>query len=187
MAITRLGGANAITGTLPATNINDNSIGNITALPAGVGGKVLQVVYSKNTYAVNTNSTTDVDILSASGVTWETAITPSSTSSKIIIAANLYIGGYNFGGSESMYRLHTFYKIGAGSYTDLNTDVNNGIYDYNGGGLSYAYRGLYNYQITPSTTSAVTVKFQIECRSGATVDINYASEPSVCFLYEVAG
>ena len=44
MAITRLGGANAITGTLPAANINDTSIGNITALPAGVGGKVLQVV-----------------------------------------------------------------------------------------------------------------------------------------------
>ena len=36
MALTRLGGANAITGTLPATNINDTSIGNITALPAAI-------------------------------------------------------------------------------------------------------------------------------------------------------
>lgn len=36
MAITRLGGANAITGTLPAANINDTSIGNITALPAAI-------------------------------------------------------------------------------------------------------------------------------------------------------
>ena len=36
MAITRLGGANAISGTLPAANINDTSIGNITALPAAV-------------------------------------------------------------------------------------------------------------------------------------------------------
>ena len=42
--ITRLSGANAISGTLPAANINDTSISNITALPAGVGGKVLQVV-----------------------------------------------------------------------------------------------------------------------------------------------
>jgi hypothetical protein len=167
--------------------LNNNSLSSVTALPAGVGGKVLQVVYSENTYTMNTTSTTDVDVLSASGVTWETAITPSSTSSKIIIAANLYIGAYNFGGSEAKYRLHTFYKIGAGSYTDLNQNVDNGIYDYNGGGVSYAYRGLYNYQITPSTTSAVTVKFQVECRSGATVEINYASEPSVCFLYEVAG
>ena len=36
MAITRLGGANAITGTLPAANINNTSIGNVTALPAAV-------------------------------------------------------------------------------------------------------------------------------------------------------
>jgi hypothetical protein len=56
MAITRLGGANAITGTLPAANINDTSIGNITALPAGVGGKVLQVVNA--TYWNSSNTTT---------------------------------------------------------------------------------------------------------------------------------
>ena len=38
MTITRLSGANAITGTLPATNINDTSIWNITALPNAVKG-----------------------------------------------------------------------------------------------------------------------------------------------------
>ena len=36
MAITRLTAANAISGTLPAANINDTSIGNITALPAAI-------------------------------------------------------------------------------------------------------------------------------------------------------
>ena len=57
MAITRLGGANAITGTLPAANINDTSISNITALPAGVGGKVLQVVTATHNTQFNTSST----------------------------------------------------------------------------------------------------------------------------------
>ena len=44
MAITRLVGANAISGTLPAANINNTSIGNITALPAAITtGKILQL------------------------------------------------------------------------------------------------------------------------------------------------
>jgi hypothetical protein len=85
MAITRLSGANAITGTLPATNINDTSIGNITALPAGVGGKVLQVVQGTktdaSTYSVATASLTS-NIISVN-------ITPSTISSKILIIANL--------------------------------------------------------------------------------------------------
>src|SRR5210317_2105372 len=52
MAITRLGGANAITGTLPAANINDTSIGNITALPAGVGGSMVLLDTTDITSAV---------------------------------------------------------------------------------------------------------------------------------------
>ena len=47
MAITRITSpaitsvaSTAISGTLPAANINDTSIGNITALPAGVGGNL---------------------------------------------------------------------------------------------------------------------------------------------------
>ena len=36
MAITRLGGANAISGTLPAANINNTSISSVTSLPAAI-------------------------------------------------------------------------------------------------------------------------------------------------------
>jgi hypothetical protein len=80
MAITRLGGANAITGTLPAANINDTSIGNITALPAGVGGKVLQVVNASfSGDSSNTTSTSFVDTANILN------ITPLSSNSKIIV------------------------------------------------------------------------------------------------------
>ena len=41
MAITRLGGANAITGTIPQGNIANASLGAVTALPAAIPtGKV---------------------------------------------------------------------------------------------------------------------------------------------------
>ena len=89
MAITRLGGANAITGTLPAANINDTSIGNITALPAAIDtGKVLQVVNSVSTSNANTSTQTYVSYLTAS-------ITPSSTSNKIfaVFTGNGYGNG----------------------------------------------------------------------------------------------
>jgi hypothetical protein len=73
MAITRLGGANAITGALPAANINATSLGNVDV------GKVLQVVQGIKTTSFVSTSTTYV----GTGLTAD--ITPSSTSSKILI------------------------------------------------------------------------------------------------------
>jgi len=72
MAITRLGGANAISGTLPAANINSTSLGNVDV------GKVLQVV-SAETNTETTHSTSFAD------TTLTASITPASTSNKILI------------------------------------------------------------------------------------------------------
>jgi len=111
MAITRLGGANAITGTLPAANINNTSIGNVTALPAGVGGKVLQVV--TDVYATETG-TTSTSYVEVSG--FAATITPSSASSKILVlcapscyvnAAGVYLGTIYRGATD----LGTFGRI----------------------------------------------------------------------------
>jgi hypothetical protein len=44
MALSKIDAANFLDGTLPDTNINNASLDNVTGLPAGVGGKVLQVV-----------------------------------------------------------------------------------------------------------------------------------------------
>ena len=88
MAITRLGGANAITGTLPAANINDTSIGNITALPAAIAtGKVLQVVSTVKTDTFSSTSTSFTDVTGMS-----VAITPSASNSKVLIIATLNVG-----------------------------------------------------------------------------------------------
>ena len=74
MAITRLGGANAISGTIPQGNIANASLGAVTALPFGTG-KVLQLL--STSFATNTtsSSSTYADVTGAS-----LSITPSSSS-----------------------------------------------------------------------------------------------------------
>ena len=42
------GGTGSTAATLPASLINNTSIGNITSLPSGVGGKVSQIVQAVN-------------------------------------------------------------------------------------------------------------------------------------------
>src|SRR5210317_1257084 len=84
--------ANNITtgGVILPSGINNTSISNVTALPAGIGGKVLQVVSTSTTSSVVTTSTSYVDInLSLN-------ITPSATSSKIFV---IYTGNNETNGS----------------------------------------------------------------------------------------
>ena len=69
MALTRLG----------VNNISNSTIANVTALPSGVGGKVLQVVTSVPTSAFSTTSTSLVD------TGYSVTITPTATTSKMII------------------------------------------------------------------------------------------------------
>jgi len=193
MAITRLGGANAISGTLPAANINNTSIGNVTALPAGVGGKVLQVINSTINYAQTSTSTSDTDILSSSGTTWETAITPSATSSKILIQASICIYNAQNGEStvqENRFDLNSFIKIGAGSYSSFLDQTSFGHYYYNGtqkvilAPNTLTFSKLY----TSNTTSAVTFKFNYHLNSsGGIVEVNAGGKTSSLTLSEIAG
>jgi hypothetical protein len=166
--------------------LNNNSLSSVTALPAGVGGKVLQVVNSDNSYAATTTNT-KIDVLSSSGVSWEPTITPSSTSSKIIITANLNIRSSAYQIAEVRSYIDILYKIGSGSYSSLNSNSLYSIYDYGDSGVSFRYNQAFQYLISPSTTSGITVKFTIKSvGSGTTTDVNDGGNSS-CILYEVAG
>ena len=79
MALSKIDAVNFLTGTIPSGNIATSS------LAAAATGKFLQVVNSNNEYDTTISSTSYGDVLSASGTTWETAITPSATSSKILL------------------------------------------------------------------------------------------------------
>jgi len=84
MAITRLGGANAISGTIPATNVANATLNNITALPAAIPtGKILQAVTDVTSGSSATTSTSYVDVGTS------VSITPSAATSKILVLVTL--------------------------------------------------------------------------------------------------
>ena len=143
MAITRIGGANAISGTIPAANVATLTSSNLPT------GSVLQVVSSQYSTETSSTSTTIIDTgLAAS-------ITPSSTSSKILVTAsmsvakgldNTYGDWYVFRGSTELIRQHR------------NITFNNQA-KHNYVGCSF------NYLDSPSTTSSTEYKIRFR-RSG---------------------
>ncbi len=137
----------------------------------GGGGKILQIqdINKSSTFSTTSTSFTDVTGLSVS-------ITPSSTSSKILIIANIQISS-----SDSVYphqrmmRGATPINVGdaAGSrkqsgWSGYAQGASNGVwvYSYGGGGCWHVD--------SPSTTSATTYKFQVAVSSG-TVYVNRLS------------
>jgi len=180
MAITRLGGANAITGTLPAANINDTSIGNITALPAGVGGKVLQVIHSNFSTYVNSTSTSYIQ----SSLT--ASITPSSTSSKILIFMNILGVGNN--SSTTSIR----FKLVKNNTTDIIEYDDIAGYD-SGSNTIGSNTSHLNYLDSPATTSSTTYTMYFKRSQGSGVIFfnNYVSlvggTSSTITLMEIAG
>ena len=114
---------------------NNNTISAITALPAAIStGKILQVVHGSNTYAASYTTDSGTDMLSADGVTWETSITPSSTSSKILTLETLFLFNGDTGDSnqEKRWWVHLYRKIGSGSYSAIRSSNWYGQYYYNG-------------------------------------------------------
>ena len=111
MAITRLGGANAISGiiptsvggtgstaaTLPASLINNTSIGNVTALPSGVGGKILGHHYENFSVDESTTSATYADVPSNKG---RASYTTVGTNSNFIVS---YGCNYKQTGNHASY------------------------------------------------------------------------------------
>ena len=67
---------------------NNNTLSSITALPTGVGGKVLQVAQAVSTSVVAIASTSYTD----TGITL--AITPSSSSNKILVIISMQYTAY---------------------------------------------------------------------------------------------
>jgi hypothetical protein len=148
MAITRLGGANAITGTIPNSNL--------------AAGNVIQIQTTTKTNTFNTTSTSFTDVTGLS-----VAITPSSTSSKVLI--NFSIGTHDLTGAGDFA-----YQIVRGSTAIALGDGSGGTAATLGGTIS-GDRGesvAMTFLDTPSTTSATTYKIQVRTPSGTQMFIN---------------
>ena len=167
---------------------NNNTLSAITALPTGLGGKVLQVVSSENAYQHSTTSTSYIDFLSASSTTWETAITPTATSSKILVMSTLDIRGSRSGAADGRCNAKMMRKIGSGSYSDV-AEASETVGGYDFGASGIWIKGCINFMnlISPNTTDAVTFKFQGKSgSSGAEFAFNGGStDVTKCTLLEV--
>ena len=141
MALSKIDVANMLTGVTPVANGG-------TALSSGfTNGKVLQAVNTTSTANVTSNTTSFVTM------NFNVQITPSATSSKILIMFNSGIG-YQNTANENHYTYYTLYRdstnIGEG---------NSGIQGCYVFGLTYNdFFGHANFQKldSPNTTSQVT-------------------------------
>jgi len=189
MALTRLGLnqsvnlASNVTGTLPAANGG-------TGATSFAQGKVLQVVEGSFTgHTTTVASTTAVDLESASSTTWETAITPSATSNKILISASIPTNVYQSNSqNDQRANIKMDGKIGSGSYASLIPNQRYGSYDYSNG-TSTSNVVSFNFLWSPSTTSECKVKFMIATTTSSctTTVPGVSSSKPVCILQEILG
>jgi hypothetical protein len=146
--------------------------GKTVTLPAGVGGKVLQVVMGTFSTPVITSSTSYVDTgLSAT-------ITPSSASSKVLVFANVPDAHNN-----SQLSLIHLNIVRAG--TQIIEFVKHG--DYVGSSASLVtYGGSTSYLDSPNTTSSTTYKVQFKVGGTGAQYVFLNSSTGTIVLMEIA-
>ena len=165
MAITRIGGANAITGVIPVANGG-------TGATSFAPGKILQVsnfVQTSSSQAFSSTSYADLTSVTVN-------ITPSSTSNKILILANLQVKlnnseGYGMQfvrGSTSIYATPQTYSIYAEGITEIQ-NINS-----------------FNFLDSPSSTSQQTYKVQVRSYDNETINFNTSYNSNIQVM-EIAG
>ena len=142
------------------TKINNNTLSAITGLPAGVGGKVLQVLSTTKTDSFASSSidgNTGVDITGLS-----VNITPSSTSSKILIVFNVN-GSFSYATRQGscgvrLFRDSTFVSAPTSSGSRPTVTAANNFQGANDSNCETNVAG--SFLDSPSSTSAITYKLQ---------------------------
>ena len=153
--------------------LNNNSLSSVTSLPAGVGGKVLQVVTATDSTERTTTSTSFVTASNTLAVN----ITPSATSSKIFVTASF---GYVTPASTS-----TLYITLNRDSTNLGDSTHGFASVFDGSSYQYAHTTLQILD-SPSTTSQITYQPYIKVASG-TGRLNNSGALSTITAYEISG
>lgn len=131
----------------------------------GGGGKILQVVQTEKTDTFSMSGTTFTDVTGLS-----VAITPSSTSSKILIVGSVLIGAQTNFGFIRMLRDSTVINVGAAA---SNRPLVNGTFSYTAtDNIWELTNNAINYVDSPSTTSQVTYKIQIRGGTSGAAYVN---------------
>jgi hypothetical protein len=152
-------------GQLRGLTVNDNVITVPSEHKLYAPGHVLQVVSVTKTDVFTTTSTTFSDVTGLS-----VSITPSSTSSKILVTGSVNIGSLGFTTNAAFMRLRR-------DSTDiaLGDTAASRVRSYTGSGTDPALMpsSSVNYLDSPNTVSAVTYKIQLASNvSGVLVGVN---------------
>ena len=192
MAITRIGPnqsinlASNITGTLPTGNGG-------TGATSFNAAKILQVANYVNTYEHNTTGTSATDVLSSSGVSWEPSITPTVSTSKILVLASFNIYNQDHGATtqEQRYFLNCKVKVGSGSYNGFLDQTYLGQYYYTGASrpnpMNASTYVASSKEYDHNTTDEVKFKWQFGlASSGVKVGLNGAGKVCTVTFMEIA-
>jgi len=180
MPLTRIKSLGITDGTITGDDINStfNLTGKTVTLPAGTGGKVLQVI---KTYSSTSSSTSSTSFQSTSTTA---SITPSSTSNKILIISSstlFWASTADSGGVATIFR-GTTNIASSGDYIIRNYPINTGG--------TVQREGTIIFLDSPSTTSSTTytIKIRMVWGSGS---IQWGSEGNEgegqFILMEIAG
>jgi hypothetical protein len=169
---------------IPSGVTLDTTGATVTGLTTGKIGQA--VTGTNNAYNTSSSATSFTDVLSASGTTWETAITPTATSSKILILPSVYIRNFRSGSNDARGTINMMAKIGSGSYSEIDVANSFGGYDYGGSGILVDNQYVPIQLYSPSTTSEVKIKFQIKAAdTSMTIQTSWSSQTSRVTLLEV--
>ena len=169
---------------------NNNTISAITALPAGLGGKVLQVVQGSSSSDFTQSSPSNSVCYYPSSNKLSASITPSSTSSKIIIKYVSTTRPSYDGSGDVGVALAVKESISGGSTTEIKPDADtygSGFYEEAGTGTNYRIRLSDIVYRSPSTTSAITYEVGVSGYNGTDVRLNSDSSRGEIILMEIAG
>ena len=144
------------------------------SLGAGVGGKVLQVVTQTYKTEFNTTSTSYVAVPGL-----EANITPSSTSSKILVMVT--VAGRNVNDGKSVYT--TIYR---NDTTNLALHANGFMSLYNNTNYEYKNHSMHVLD-SPSTTSSTNYQVYVLVDVSSTGGVMPNNTTGVITLMEIAG
>lgn len=124
---------------------------------AAISGRILQQVSLNNTTIYTSTASTPTEVSTALRL----SITPTATSSKILVCYSLPVGG-SFSGDNNfvyLYRNTTQLAYSTGFYTDYSNNQT-------------AFTRVIMFIDTPSTTSAITYRIYSQVQSGYSQYIN---------------
>jgi hypothetical protein len=142
--------------------LNNNSLSSVTALPAGVGGKVLQVATQANTTYQVTTSSSYIDVTSKT-------FTPTSATSKVLVLVTFT--SQIAGSSQSQAVYLKILRDGTSLYDDYAVRS----YDQGSSGVEVASADGISILDSPSSTSELTYKLQYKLENGSEARHRYSS------------